>query len=80
MAFKLQTACKTPFRGPSPVVLLLLKLSLVLEKREYTLKVVIRFLSDNKPNYHEGSVQKTMNKYCYSPYVRIIFEKFKENF
>ena len=48
MDFKRQTASKTPFREPSPAILHLLKFAFNPEKREYTLNVSIRFLTDNK--------------------------------
>ena len=48
MGFKPQTASKTPFREPNPAILHLLKFTFSPEKREYTLNVSIRFLTDNK--------------------------------
>ena len=48
MDFKPQTVSKTPFREPSLAILHLLKLAFSPEKREYTLNVSIRFLTDNK--------------------------------
>ena len=49
MDFKPQTASKTTFREPSPVISHLLKFAFSSEKRENTLNVSIRFLTDNKP-------------------------------
>ena len=46
--FKPQTAFKTPFREPSPAISHLLKFAFIPEKREYTLNVSIRLLTDNK--------------------------------
>ena len=48
MDFKLQTASKTPFREPNQAISHLLKFAFSPEKREYTLNVSIRFLTDNE--------------------------------
>ena len=48
MDFNLQTASKTSFREPSPAISHLLKFAFSPEKRENTLNVSIRFLTDNK--------------------------------
>ena len=48
MDFKPQTASKNPFREPSPAILHLLKFGFSSGKKEYTLNVSIRFLTDNK--------------------------------
>ena len=48
MDFKLQTISKTPFREPSPAISHLVKFAFSPEKREYTLNVSIRFLTDNE--------------------------------
>ena len=44
--FQPQTASKTSFREPSPAISHLLKFALRLEKREHTLKVSIKSLTD----------------------------------
>ena len=46
--FNPQTASKTFFREPSPAISYLLKFGFSAEKRESTLNVSIRFLTDNK--------------------------------
>ena len=48
MDFNPQTASKTPFREPSPAISHLLKFAFSPEKRENTLNVSIRFLTDNE--------------------------------
>ena len=48
MDFKPQTASKTHCREPSPAISHLLKFAFSPEKREYTLNVSIRFLTDNE--------------------------------
>ena len=48
MDFNPQTASKTPFREPSPAISHLLKFAFSSEKRENTLNVSIRFMTDNK--------------------------------
>ena len=48
MDFKPHTDSKIPFREPSAAILHLLKFAFSPEKREYTLNVSIRFLTDNK--------------------------------
>ena len=48
MGFKPQTAYKTPFKEPSPAISHLLKFSFSPDKRENTLIVSIRFLTDKK--------------------------------
>ena len=48
MDFKSQTASKIPFREPSPAISRLLKVAFNPEKRENTLNVLVRFLTDNK--------------------------------
>ena len=46
--FKPQTASKTPFREPSPAISHLMKFAFSPQKRETTLNVSIRFVTDNK--------------------------------
>ena len=46
--FKPQTAAKTTFREPSPVISHLLKFSFSPEKRKKTVNVSVRFLTDSK--------------------------------
>ena len=46
--FKPKTASKTPFREPSPAISHLLKFAFSPEKREKTVNVSIRFLTDSK--------------------------------
>ena len=48
MDFELQTASKTPFKEPSPAISHLLKFAFSPEKREKTVNVSIRFLTDSK--------------------------------
>ena len=48
MGFNPQTASKTPIRERSPAIPHLLKFAFSAEKRENTLNVSIRFLTDNK--------------------------------
>ena len=48
MYYKQQTASKTPIQEPRPAVSHLLKFAFSPEKRENTLKVFIRFLTNNK--------------------------------
>ena len=47
MDFEPQTASKATFREPSPAISHLLKFTFSPEKRENTLNVSIRFLTDN---------------------------------
>ena len=78
--FKPQTASKTPFREPSPAISHLLKFSFSPEKRENTLNVSTRFLTDSKllrkkvESSAKAVYQKNMIKDCYSSYVIIIFD------
>ena len=46
--FKPQTASKAPFREPSPAISHLLKFAFSPERREKTVNVSIRFLTDSK--------------------------------
>ena len=62
MDFKPQTASKTPFREPSPAISHLLKFTFSPEKREYTLNVSIRLLTDNK------SLKKKVESFAKSVY------------
>ena len=62
MDFKQQTASKTPFREPNPTILHLLKFCFSSEKRENTLKISIRFLSDNK-SLNKDDESSTKAKY-----------------
>ena len=48
MDFKMRAASKTPFREPSPAISHLLKFAFSPEKREKTVNVSIRFLTDSK--------------------------------
>ena len=72
--FKLQTASKTPFREPSPAISHLLKFAFSPEKRENTLNVSIRFLTDSQSlrKKVESSVKAVYKKDCYSSYFRLI--------
>ena len=80
MDFNLQTASKTPFGEPRTAISPLVKFAFSPEKRENTLNVSVRFLTDNKSLrkkgwiIHEGSVQKSMIKDCYSSYISIVFD------
>ena len=61
--FKPQTASKTPFRELSPAISNLLKFPFSPEKREKTVNVSFRFLTDisdsgKKLNHRESSIQK----------------------
>ena len=75
MDFKLQTASKTPFREPNSAISHLLKFAFSPEKREYTLNVSIRFLTDNKTlkkkvesSEKAAYKKKKMIKDCYFSY------------
>ena len=85
MDFKPQTTSKTPFREPSPTISHLLKFACSPEKREKTVNVSIRFVTDSKSlrkkveSSAKAVYKKSMIKDCYY-YVSIVFDKFKEGF
>ena len=62
MGFKLQTASKTPFREPSLAISHLLKFAFSPEKREKTVNVSVRFLTDSE------SLRKKVESYAKAVY------------
>ena len=72
MDFKLRTAFKAPFREPSPAISHLLKFAFNPKKREETVNVPIRFLTDSKSlrkkveSSAKAVYKKSMIKDCYS--------------
>ena len=70
MDFKLQTVSKTPSRELSTAISHLLKLAFTPEKRENTLKLLIRFLTDNK------SLSKNVESSAKAVYKKIILKIF----
>ena len=54
MDFHLQTASKTPFREPRTAISHLVKFAFSPEKRENTLNVSVRFLTNNKSLRKKG--------------------------
>ena len=54
MDFHLQTVSKTPFREPRTAISHLVKFAFSPEKRENTLNVSVRFLTNNKSLRKKG--------------------------
>ena len=80
MDFKLRTVFKTTFRKPSSAISHLLKFSFSPKKREETVNVSVRFLTDSKSlrkkveSSAKAVYKKSLIKDFYSSNVSIIFD------